>query len=440
MHMTKHMLWYALTGVMVLLLLGLLWWFYFLRAKEATITAADAARGYGAAAPTPSNPIGSTYSNILSGLSSLIAGGDTSSTAPTNAQTSLWRVTKTPVAGFAFETGSSKLLFAERSTGYILEANPASETLTRITSKLVPKTYEAVFGKDGDVILRSLDEIGLIKSFAGTIAGFPHADAATSSSAELRGADLARNITTLVPMPQTREIVYAVKGPGGESSIVRSKWDGTKRIVLLSSPLSGWQLSAPGDGRIFLAQNAADDISGFAYELKDGALVPTAREVLGLTILPRAGSSDFLIGESRGGALALSARLADGRTIVLPVRTTAGKCVWAPPPAPAVNNVKKQKQAEPLIAYCAVPQAISSKTFLDDWYRGALHTSDTWWRIDANAGTVEQLDLSGSLNGQFDVENPIIDGAGQRIAFMNAHDQSLWLLRMPTTATTTPGI
>lgn len=435
MRITKRAVWYGLTGVIALLFLGLLWWFYFLGAKEAAITTADAARGYGTAAPAPSNSIGSTYDNIISGLSSFIGGNDAASDAP-DTRSSLWHVTKTPVAGFAFESSMPKLLFAERSTGYIVEADLAAGTLTRITNKLAPKTYEAAFGAEGDVILRSLDEVGLVESFAATITGFSARGTATTSGMELRGNDLVRGVVALVPFPKTREVVYIVRNPGGGSSITRSSWDGSKRIVLLSSPLAGWRLSATGDGRLFLVQTAEDDVAGSAYELKGGALDPVVQGVLGLTFLPRTGEAASLIGESRDGALALSAYLADGRTIVLPVRTTANKCVWAPTPS-AAGAGKDRKPADPLVAYCAVPQTISSRTFLGDSYRGALHTADTWWRVDANTGAVEPLALTGSTNEPLDVENPAIDGGGGTIAFMNARDQSLWVLRLPRAATST---
>ena len=61
---------------------------------------------------------------------------------------------------------------------------------------------------------------------------------------------------------------------------------------------------------------------------------------------------------------------------------------------------------------------------------GAVHTSDTWWRIDASTGEVTPLLEPGDTDKTFDVENPMIDSAGEKIAFMDAKDKSLWILRI----------
>ena len=61
---------------------------------------------------------------------------------------------------------------------------------------------------------------------------------------------------------------------------------------------------------------------------------------------------------------------------------------------------------------------------------GAIHTSDTWWRIDAGTGEATPVLEPGDTEETFDVENPMIDGTGQEIAFMDAKDKSLWLLRI----------
>ena len=69
--------------------------------------------------------------------------------------------------------------------------------------------------------------------------------------------------------------------------------------------------------------------------------------------------------------------------------------------------------------------------FLDDWYKGLLHTSDTFYEIDAAAASTTQIyDPSGDTNAQFDVEDMSVDPSGQFLAFINARDMSLWVLRI----------
>ena len=93
--------------------------------------------------------------------------------------------------------------------------------------------------------------------------------------------------------------------------------------------------------------------------------------------------------------------------------------MWAPASPKAMRD-------KSLIVYCAVPQVSPDNNFLDRWYRGEVHTADSWWRVSVNANSAELLYTPGDI---LDVENPVIDGSGNYIAFINGIDKSLWLLR-----------
>ncbi|MEK7132449.1 MAG: hypothetical protein AAB830_00160 [Patescibacteria group bacterium] len=409
MPVNKNILKYPLVAIVALLLAGLAAWYFFLDKQAQTITSGDSARGLGTSAPSFGSAIGSTYSNIVSGITALVGGAGTEPASKIPPQ--LWRVTKTPVAGMGFvgSATSSKLYFAERSTGYILEADPKTGALVRLTNKLFPKTYEAVFSRDGSVVLRSINEDGGVDSFAGSLA----------STSVLAGNYLTRNIRAIVPDPETHGLLYMVKNDTGEGVAVRSSWSGAKPKIVFTSPLSSWKLTSLDDGRTFFTLQPADNVPGFAYELKSsGSLVPEIQDVPGLTFLPRASSTAILYGASAGGTLNLFAKASDkGQIFPLSIRTVADKCVW--------DLSNKQ-----LIVYCAVPQFVVSNTFLNDWYRGVTHTSDSWWRADANDGTVELVFSPSEGDESLDVENPVIDASGEHIAFMNAVDKTLWLLRI----------
>ena len=109
-----------------------------------------------------------------------------------------------------------------------------------------------------------------------------------------------------------------------------------------------------------------------------------------------------------------------------PIQTIADKCTWAPtsPEAP-------QGKPGDLIAYCGVPQTIPSQQFLDDWYKGIVHTSDEFYEVDASAASTTLLyNPQGDTSASLDVEDPSVDPSGQYLAFINAADQSLWVLRI----------
>lgn len=452
---------YILAAVIVLILGAFSGWYFFLKTQSQTTALKDVARGYvaplGKLDPrgatqnvfTPqTSPPAKSGSGFFSRLLSSITGGGTGVSDPTSsgALTSgvsefsnlsaasstiivgessipaikrppqLSHIHSKPIAGMTFTkiAGNERLRYVERSSGYLFEANPETATTIRVTNTLTPKIHEALFTTDGRIIQRSLSDAGNIVTTIGstsTSAG----SAPDASSTALSSIALIQNIAHITSDPKTGALFYLVNETPGAVGI-RSEWNGGKQKRIFTSVIPHWRSQWLSDGRIILTQAASDDIPGYAYEMKsDGTLAPLVRSVPGLTILPRAGGA-LLYGQSSGGALALFARVrADATAIRLPIRTIADKCVW--------------KSGKDLIAYCGVPQGITARYFLDDWYRGATHSSDALWRIDASAGTAEVV-YTPETDISIDMENLTINSAGTHIAFMNAADKSLWLLRI----------
>lgn len=285
----------------------------------------------------------------------------------------------------------------------------------------------ASFVRDGSVIEQSIDTNGKITTFAGVVPTKKTsitATEATSSPGSLKGVYLDQNIVNLAVHPTAREIFYILNDPKVGGIGIRSAWDGSGQKRVFESGIVGWRPYWLSDGRIILAQNPAYNIGGYAYALEsDGSLTPLIRNVPGLTILPRTSSQVFLYGTAADNTLTLHVQKVAGESLLLPIKTVTDKCVWAP--------------GKKLIAYCAVPQKLGIGDFLINWLQGRIHTSDTWWKIDAESGTTEIFFTSENM---IDVVRPVIDESGTYIAFMNGVDASLWVLRIPieNIATSTP--
>ncbi|OGG57950.1 hypothetical protein A2853_03430 [Candidatus Kaiserbacteria bacterium RIFCSPHIGHO2_01_FULL_55_17] len=402
---------YLLIALIVVILSALGGWYIFLKRQQAAISENDVGRGAGLSQPFGAQ-VGSTYENIVSSLSTPVGG-----TPPEGGGGArLSQVGKTPTAGYGFLGGGPvQLRFIERGSGYVFDASAETYSLERRTKTLVPRTYEAIVTRSERVIMRGVDEEGTIVTTAGAII------ASTSTAQEpgiLSQTRLLDDISFIVMSPTGEESFFIVKG-GTEASGFRAAWDGTKQKKVLASALAGWQSRWLPNDTIVIVQNAADAVAGSAYRVeKNGALSPLIRNVPGLTFLPHPRSSAVLYGES-AGVLSLFARIDDKSTsIELPVRTIADKCVWGP--ATSTRSA--------LIAFCAVPQTAPPANFLDRWYRGEVHTADAWWRVDVSANSAELLYTPG--NETLDVEDPTIDEGGSYIAFKNAVDKSLWLLRI----------
>ncbi len=463
---------YAAIALVVILFLVLSSWYIYLRNETSTIEGAAEGRGFSEGTPLPSSSLGSMFGNIagfrnsddpvsgetlvvesdvgLSGtirsfisrlfgrqsqsreggvsnfsstvknaFSDLVSGLVPENEAPVPPRPPrLWHAQKTPISGFGFlENASTTLRFMERSTGHLFDINPETGTVRRITNTLIPKAYEASFANDGSVIARVMDGETAVVFFG--IVG----TSATGTPATLALTDLGESVIEIIPSRTAREFIALIPEADG-FALIQSGWRGEKPRRLAETTLQGWRLHSTRE-KVIMSQDPASTIPGYAYVVgTNGTLSPLARGIPGLTILPHDSSDALLIG-SDNGSVFLSARTATSSK-ALPIRTIADKCVWAP-------SSKKATEGKPgsLIAYCAVPESIASTRFIDEWYRGTYHTEDSWWKVDAGAGTAELLISPRSeMSISLDVSSPKIDDGGNYLAFMNRLDQSLWVLRI----------
>lgn len=419
-------------GLIVLMLGGLFGWYFYLHSQEATTSATDASRGLGAPAPSFEGSSGSTQADQSIATQGFGAGGSSAATSSSE----LWEVDRTPVSGMGFVTTETDeyLYYVERGNGYVFTAHPSTETVGRLTDTLLPKIYEAQFADDGSVIERSIDSAGEVTTFLGTISTSTAASSSVASTnsqqaiaqgdasstadtpGSLIGTYLPPGIQAIALDRVSREIFYLEADPQGGVDGITEAWDRSKKKQVFSSIVGSWRPSILDDGTIVLLESPADGIPGYAYTLgASGALKPLVRDVPGLTVLPKASSSLVLYGSSSESGLALYAD-ATSTPELLSIATVADKCVWLP------GNSE--------IAYCAVPNGAVPPDFLDNWYRGTANTSDDWWEIDLSLGTAQRIYSPSVDNVSLDVEDPTIDASGNYIAFINASDQSLWVLHV----------
>lgn len=405
MRTALHITQFLLAGLVVVIVGATLGWYVFIHRQIQTTTAQDTARGAGIA-PSFGSPQGSTFANT--------AAGDNTSAQPQNGTSSaprLWQISKTPVAGFGFDaTSTGLILFVERASGNVLQADPSRATIERLTNTLFPKTYDAaIIGEYA--ILRSIDGNALT-TYAGAIA----ASTSTGEVGTLDGVYLPKNILTIAARDKST-LAYLLQNPHGGSLGVTSDLAGKGQKQFFSSALADWRLIGLKDGVLYLVQKPADGVPGFSFMLqKDGSLSPLISNVPGLMIAPRASSTALLWSSSGGSSLVLFGRTAANASAeTLPIKTVAEKCAWGP--------------GSSLIAYCAVPRTLSTSAFLNDWYAGALHTTDAIWKVDVSAGTAEQFFATDSTLA-LDMENLRFDPSGSYLVFINATDKTLWSLRI----------
>ncbi len=412
MRIAKNILIGALISILVVMFGGLAGWYLYLRSQTESTRITDTARGIATDSPIFSGTIGSTATHANPSVPQKNATSSSSVTMPIQR---LWQVTRSPIAGMAFDvpnttSTSSDIFFVERATGYVSKASARDQKTIRLTNTLFPKTYAALLiPTKKTVFLRSLSGSGAITTFVGQ---FATSSATSSAPVPLLGRDMPTNITRIVVDQKSNTIAYLVPRQDQFGATVwTADWSGNKQKQVFSSPLSSWLLSTVRS-QIILTATPADNMPGYAYTLRNGSLSPLLGPLPGLQILPHPTEDAMLYSSSQRGVLSLFVRLGKKSATALSVRTVAEKCVWAP--------------GRSFRIYCAVPTNTPSDGFLNDWFRGAIHTADTWWELDTLGETATMI---YTMPRVLDVQNPTIDPTGSYIAFLSGIDQSLWILR-----------
>lgn len=408
-----------------LILIGLivfLWWFFFLQKKPAVSTTTPTPSneflpfgrggGSGVAPTNPTGPGATTSAQIQNGQ-----------TAPI---TQLRLISSVPIAGATTiadpKTGQTLIRYVERATGHIFETTTISGTAQRLTNTTIPKVEEALFVEDGSaIILRYLKDDGdTVESFYGKITQKSIVGQGTSTEAELLGAFLPENITGLAVSPDTKKIFYLVRdGQGSLGNIANP--DGTKKTLLLTSPVAEWLPLWPEQKTIVLTTKPASDVGGYAYFLNSssGILDLILQKILALTTLVNPSTHTVLFSQNDAGKnLSLNLLMSDKKTTIgLSVATFPEKCVWS--------------TISPDVAYCAAPKAGVQGDYPDLWYQGVASFTDALWKINTKTGETTQLStFDETKNVGIDVIQPFLDKKEQFIFFTNKKDSTLWSMRL----------
>jgi hypothetical protein len=395
-------------GIVVIALgLGLLLWYLFLRGQIATLNLQSSGRGFDSETPRFSSNLGSTFTNTVTGNDFGVA---TQESVTQGSGARLRPVHQTPTAGHVFRTNTSTLLYIERATGHVFAHEARTDTTTRKTNALFPRTYEARGAGNGVFIFSTLvDDAPVMRVVTVDFAS------ATPEFLPITERILPSNVLDARVNPQGNGVLLTIGSPSGGVQIAASNIDGSSLSTVFSSRIRGWALSWLRNGSVFVTERAATDVLGTGYELGDGQMIPIARRVPGLTLLPAPVPGIALVGTD-DGQMRLGLQK-EGTFIELPLRTLADKCAWAP------------TAASSSFAYCAVPDTVSTRSFVTDWYQGRTHSADTLWQI-APDGSLTQLFTSTEAGTPLDMERLEVDDRGEYVAFRNAIDKSLWIFRI----------
>lgn len=320
----------------------------------------------------------------------------------------LWQISEKPVSGAA--AFDDEVLFIEKETGHVLQAFLASRETTRITNTTIPAIQEVVWSAEGDeLILRYVDETNVEESpqsfYAKIIPG-------ETGEGALEGKFLDADILSISPQDHDAKVFY-IQETGGEASGVIAHFDGTNKRQIFSSPITEWLADWNSTGSIVLATKPSAEAAGFAYLLsQNGALLPLAQNIRGLTVNVNADRTHMLWSEGRDNAVFLQVyNLENDESLEVGIHTLPEKCAWAG-----------------TVAYCGVPEQIPAAKYPDAWYQGTVSFSDSVWRIDTEFGTADRIYNPRGAGIELDIIEPRVSEGGDYLVFTNKKDSTLWSL------------
>lgn len=234
----------------------------------------------------------------------------------------------------------------------------------------------------------------------------------------LDGIFLTENITDLALSPDKKSVFYIAKRiPETIGVTLDLGTRGFKQI--LSSPFSEWTASWHKSDSITISTKPAGSVEGFLYTLDTttGTLQKILDQKRGLmaTINPSAQQA-FITESTSVGIKSSLLEIKTGKISDTVFSTIPEKCVWA---------------KDAIIIYCAVPDFVNRGTYPDDWYKGKMSFTDSWWSLNTSTGETEQIiDLSREGGEDFDVIMPELDPYELYLLFVNKRTGEPWILEL----------
>ncbi len=312
-----------------------------------------------------------------------------------------------PASGFVITTtaGYPKVRFAERGVGHVYEINLFTGEETSVSKMTVPQSVEAVFSPDGSSVVYSTYIDNTRSSFV----------------AELGLEEGSPETQETIPLPpnpsniayeNNRVILYTLENQNGTKGYSYNL-DTQVRQELFSLKIRQlkivWGHTIEG---IYTYTKPSPLLEGYAYEIRNNTLIPIGNSGASLVMLKNDVASIYTYTQNRvlfSETVTPTKTLYQTDHLLLPE-----KCTFSRP--------------DSVLMWCAVPEAETSTTFIDAWYKGTLTSDDTFWFFNLETGqNVFFLSPLTAAGRKLDVTNMSMVDDWSKIVFRNKTDNTLWV-------------
>lgn len=300
-------------------------------------------------------------------------------------------------------THDTDVRYIDRASGNIYQFQVHARTLSRLSNRTLPGIQEASWLSNGSLayarfLSRAADNVEHIETYS-----LP----ATGEGGSFLEEDLDQ-----ASVYGTSTLFSLLSSQNGSIGSI-SKADGSNARTLFSSTLTSLVVH-PSAGTFVANTRASAGLNGYGFAINPstGAFTHILGPLRGLTTLPSPSGKLALYTYTDQGALHMAIINTETHVATaLPLATITEKCAWS---------------SDSATIFCGVPRTISG-TFPDDWYQGAVTTSDKLWRISLG-DRVATLVVDPSQSGDVDIDmaNLTVDPANDVVVFRNRVDSSLW--------------
>ncbi len=312
----------------------------------------------------------------------------------------LRKLTNKPTASAVFM--ENKIRYIERGTGYVYDIDIQSGEEIQITNTTIPRVVEAVFSKSGNKVAMTAETEGGTATMVGTI---------TKNDigvGVIEGVSLPNNSKEIQFSASGLEIFYLVKTDYGSTGY---SYNITEQVqtTLFSVPLS--DINVIWGDEIYVYTKPSNKQFGYIYIVGENKMSYVTPGKIGMTA--KMLNNKLFISNTYEKSIE-TYMLDDFGPRKTALRLFLEKCTQ--------NNTSTSS------IYCTTPTSITSGNYPDDWYKGLVSFSDSFWNFNLNENSGELksnfFDLSGEKIDVIKLEN---SPDGRYVYLINKNDDSLWL-------------
>lgn len=306
--------------------------------------------------------------------------------------------------------------FTEAGTGTLFEIDQ-NGIEKQISERQLENIAQFLWGNNGLFgVLRQISGAGTVSNQSVAIA----ASGGTTSPALLSFSFLPL-FTDVAVSPVDQRFAYLLSENKNTKAIITAPGSTSKSTVWTSS-FNDWRISWPEKNTLELLTKPSGQVAGSVYHVKisSGATTRILGNVPGLVSRTSADVKNIFYSTSNQGGTFSSYfyTINPSLSLVSPVQTLADKCTWA--------------TKESSVIYCGAPTLVPRGNYPDDWYKGTISFSDTFWKIDTSS--LEETLLFNperEVATAIDTEAITLSKDEKTLYVINKKDLSLWAISLP---------